>query len=102
MLVIIGKDHSQTKTNECFSYNSGNNKWLGEPSLSKGLIAAAASNSPRGWMISGGASSTNARTKDTRIFADGAWQSGPKLPKTTKNHCQVEADGTVYVIGYYL
>ena len=62
--------------------------------------AAAASNSPQGWMVTGGRTLDKIPINSTEVFIDGfGWTNGPNLNYTMVFHCQVEAAGTVFVIG---
>ena len=64
--------------------------------------AWAASNSPKGWMVTGGNTMGNTNSTDsTEVFNGVSWAPEPTLPYKIHGHCQVQAaeTETVYVIG---
>ena len=64
--------------------------------------AWAASNSSQGWMVTGGTTGGDTNPTDsTEVFSNGSWITKDTwtLPEKIHRHCQVQAAGTVYVIG---
>ena len=47
-----------------------------------------------GFTVNGGT-----ETETSEIFSDGGWFEGPNLPNKRQNHCQVNLDGDIYIIG---
>ena len=62
---------------------------------------AAASGSPAGFMVTGGALGRGALSS-SETFSGGVWSSGPQLPLQLRGHCQVQFGHTVIIIGRLL
>merc|ERR1711892_1025190 len=53
------------------------------------------------YLVTGGLNQEYYMLRTTRIFSEGQWKDGPKMPQAVAFHCQVEMDGAAYSIGGY-
>ena len=59
----------------------------------------AASQSNRGWLVSGGEDENKNLLSSTEFYQSGYWSKGPPLPDQVHVHCQVNIGGQVIMSG---
>ena len=69
----------------CYSLDNGG--WWLQQSLLTERYFAAASLSPAGVLISGGALGTGSALSTTEILANEGWKAGPSMPMAVYDHC---------------
>ena len=88
---------SLNELSSCFSLDGS--AWVEEASMSSVRLFFAASQSDRGWMVSGGEDQNKNLLSSTEFYQFGSWKMGPSLPDQVHVHCQVNIGGRVIVSG---
>ena len=85
----------------CFSLQDGS--WMSENSMIEGRTSAGSSNSPNGWLVSGGIGADNDTLFSTEYYSNGVWTSGPRLPPDSllRMPCQLQIGSKIIITGDY-